>query len=50
MAAQIGCQVASTQLVSGPPCFGHFHLVAEKTPLVYQRTLSLLDYEVGGSL
>lgn len=45
---QIGCQVATTQFVQGPPYFGHLHLGVEKTPLVIQRTRSLLDGKSGG--
>lgn len=48
MTHQIGCQVATTRLVQRPPNFGHLHLGADKTPLVYQRNLSLPDCQVGG--
>lgn len=45
---QIGCQVAKTLVVQGPPYIGHFRLGVEKTPLVIQRTRSLPDRKSGG--
>jgi len=48
MARQIGCQVATTRLVQGPPYLGALCLNRDKTPLVSQRNLSLPDCQVGG--